>query len=86
MEWVNFCFLLKNRRLLGAIKKVCHPHGLETVPFMMVKIPNKKLEGLRFASCEHHLLVTNLYSYILKNAQLCQNKGYLCITVFTVAM
>lgn len=64
MEWVNFCFLLKNRRLLGAIKKVCHLHGLETVPFMMVKIPIKKLEGLRFASCEHHLLVTNLYSYI----------------------
>lgn len=56
-------FSFKNRRSLGDIKKVCQPHGLETVPFMMVKIPIKKLEGLRFASCEHHLLVTNLYSF-----------------------
>lgn len=64
MEWMNIGFLLKNRSLLGAIKKVCQRHGLETVQFVMVKIPIKKLEGLRFASCEHHLLVTNLYSYI----------------------
>lgn len=56
------CFLLKNSRFGGATKKVCQAHGLERVPFMMVKISIKELESLRVISCEHHLLVTKLYS------------------------
>lgn len=56
------CFLLKNSRLLGATEKVSQPHGLETVPCLMGKTSIKKLEGFKVASCEHHLLVTNVYS------------------------
>lgn len=54
------CFLVKNSRFLGATETVCQPHGLETVPFMMVKVSIKKLEGLR-ALCEHHLLVEVIF-------------------------
>lgn len=41
------CFLLKSSRFLRATKTVYQPHGLETVPFMMVKVSIKKLEGFK---------------------------------------
>lgn len=59
---MSIVFFLKNSRWLGATKKVGQPHGLEAVPWMMGKTSIEKLEGFQVASCEHHLLVTNVYS------------------------
>lgn len=45
MEWMSAVFFLKNSGGGGAPLKACPCHGLERVPFVMVKVSIKKQEG-----------------------------------------